>query len=279
MLLRFSKMHGLGNDFMVVDLVTQHFAFRPELVRQFADRRFGIGFDQLLIVEPPSNPDVDFRYRIFNADGSEVEQCGNGARCFARFVHDTKLTAKSLIKVETRSGIITLELESDGEVLVNMGKPHFEPSTLPFTADKQQDQYEFNVPLNDGVQALYAGAVSMGNPHVVMQVDDVHSETVNQLGPLMENHEFFPNRVNAGFMRIVDRGEIELRVYERGAGWTLACGTGACAAMVTAHLWGLVDDEIQVKLPGGHLTISWSGEGDVMMKGPADRVFDGRIQV
>lgn len=279
MLLRFSKMHGLGNDFMVVDLVTQHFAFRPELVRQLSDRQFGIGFDQLLIVETPSNPDVDFRYRIFNADGSEVEQCGNGARCFARFVHDARLTAKNPIKVETSSGIIELNIESDGEVVVNMGKPNFDPAALPFDAPAQKDQYELSAPLNEGSHDFIVGAVSMGNPHAVMQVDDLDSELVNQLGPEVENHDVFPKRVNAGFMQIVSRNEINLRVYERGAGWTLACGTGACAAMVIAHKWGLVDDDVQVNLPGGTLTIQWDGEGDVIMKGPAERVFEGRIQV
>lgn len=279
MLLRFSKMHGLGNDFMVVDLVTQHFAFRPELVRQLSDRQFGIGFDQLLIVETPSNPDVDFRYRIFNADGSEVEQCGNGARCFARFVHDARLTAKNPIKVETSSGIIELKLENDGDVVVNMGHARFDPATLPFDVPTQQDQYTLDVPLNEGSLQVTVGAVSMGNPHCVMQVDDVHSDLVNQLGPELEKHGQFSKRVNAGFMQIKDRGEMDLRVYERGAGWTLACGTGACAAMVIAHKWGLVDNEVQVNLPGGSLTICWDGEGDVIMKGPAERVFEGRIQV
>jgi len=279
MLLRFSKMHGLGNDFMVVDLATQHFAFRPELVRQLSDRQFGIGFDQLLIVETPSNPDVDFRYRIFNADGSEVEQCGNGARCFARFVHDTHLTAKNPILVETNSGIISLDIQDNGEVLVNMGKPKFEPSKLPFSAENVQDKYSVEVALNEGTHTVEVGAVSMGNPHAVMLVDDLESELVNQIGPEIESHSLFPKRVNAGFMQVVNRGELNLRVYERGAGWTLACGTGACAAMVTAHKWGLVDDEVIVNLPGGALTISWDGEGDVLMTGPAQRVFEGRIQV
>lgn len=278
MLLKFTKMHGLGNDFMVVDLVTQHFAFRPELVRQLSDRQFGIGFDQLLIVEPPSNPEVDFRYRIFNADGSEVEQCGNGARCFARFVHDARLTAKNPIKVETSSGIIELNIEQDGDVVVNMGPARFAPSELPFSAE-EAERYQVQVPLNDGNYTAELGAVSMGNPHCVMVVDDVHSELVNQLGPQLESHEQFPKRVNAGFMQIKDRNEIDLRVYERGAGWTLACGTGACAAVAVAHKWGLVDDEIKVNLPGGALTIRWDGEGDVIMKGPVVRVFDGRLQV
>lgn len=279
MLLRFSKMHGLGNDFMVVDLVTQHFAFRPELIRQLSDRQFGIGFDQLLVVETPSNPDVDFRYRIYNADGSEVEQCGNGARCFARFVHDTHLTAKNPIKVETSSGIITLTLSNDDDVLVNMGKPRFTPAELPFSVAQLANSYELELPLNDGRHTITVGAVSMGNPHAVMLVDDLHSQLVNQLGPELEKHEQFPKRVNAGFMQIINRHEIELRVYERGAGWTLACGTGACAAMVVAHQWGLVDNDVQVTLPGGKLTVCWDGKGDVMMKGPATRVFEGRIQV
>jgi diaminopimelate epimerase len=279
MLLRFSKMHGLGNDFMVVDLVTQHFAFRPELVRQLSDRQFGIGFDQLLIVETPSNPDVDFRYRIFNADGSEVEQCGNGARCFARFVHDARLTAKNPIKVETKSGIIELKLENNDDVVVNMGAPKFDPSALPFTADIQSDKYSITVPLNEGGYDCEIGAVSMGNPHAVMVVDDLQSEMINQLGPQIEKHGDFPKRVNAGFMQIKDRGEMDLRVYERGAGWTSACGTGACAAMVTAHKWGLVDDEVKVNLPGGSLTIAWDGQGDVIMTGPTAKVYEGRIQV
>ncbi|EAT13046.1 diaminopimelate epimerase [Bermanella marisrubri] len=278
MLLKFTKMHGLGNDFMVVDLVTQHFAFRPEFVRQLSDRQFGIGFDQLLIVEPPSNPEVDFRYRIFNADGSEVEQCGNGARCFARFVHDVRLTAKNPIKVETSSGIIELNIEQDGDVVVNMGAARFSPSDLPFNAE-QAERYQVQVPLNDGNYTAEFGAVSMGNPHCVMVVDDIHSELVNQLGPQLEGHEQFPKRVNAGFMQIKNRNEMDLRVYERGAGWTLACGTGACAAVAVAHKWGLVDDEVKVNLPGGALTIRWDGEGDVIMKGPVVRVFDGRLQV
>ena len=279
MLLRFSKMHGLGNDFMVVDLVTQHFAFRPELVRQLSDRQFGIGFDQLLIVETPSNPDVDFRYRIFNADGSEVEQCGNGARCFAHFVHDARLTAKNPIKVETSSGIIELKLDNNDDVVVNMGEPNFEPSSLPFSFDSQSDKYSISVPLNEGSYDCEVGAVSMGNPHAVVLVEDLESEMVNQLGPEIEKHSAFPKRVNAGFMQIENRGEMNLRVYERGAGWTLACGTGACAAMVTAHKWGLVDDVVKVNLPGGSLTIEWNGEGNVVMTGPTAKVYEGRIQV
>ncbi len=279
MLLRFSKMHGLGNDFMVVDLVTQHFAFRPELIRQLSDRQFGIGFDQLLVVETPSNPEVDFRYRIFNADGSEVEQCGNGARCFARFVHDVHLTAKNPIKVETNSGIISLDIQDDASVQVNMGNAKFNPSDLPFLAASEQDKYSLEVALNEGVHTVEVGAVSMGNPHAVMLVDDIESEMVNQIGPEIESHQMFAKNVNAGFMQVENRGAIKLRVYERGAGWTLACGTGACAAMVIAHKWGLVDDEVVVSLPGGKLTICWDGKGDVTMTGPAQRVFEGRIQL
>ncbi len=279
MLLRFSKMHGLGNDFMVVDLATQHFAFRPELVRQLSDRQFGVGFDQLLVVETPSNPDVDFRYRIYNANGTEVEQCGNGARCFARFVHDSHLTAKNPIKVETNSGIISLTLLDGDQVLVNMGQPKFEPKALPCSAPQQQEKYDLELPLNEGTIDVSVGAVSMGNPHAVMLVDDIQSEMVNQLGPQIECHELFPKNINAGFMQIISRNEIKLRVYERGAGWTLACGTGACGAMVVAHQWGLVDDEVTVHLPGGALNIKWDGQGDVMMTGPATRVFEGRIQV
>lgn len=272
-------MHGLGNDFMIVDLVTQHFAFRPELIRTLSDRQFGIGFDQLLVVETPSNPDVDFRYRIYNADGGEVEQCGNGARCFARFVHDARLTAKNPIKVETNSGIIELRIENNDDVTVNMGKAKFDPSDLPFMAESQQDKYTIMAPLNEGEYECVIGAVSMGNPHAIMLVDDVEGEIVNQLGPEIENHDVFPKNVNAGFMQVDSRTEITLRVYERGAGWTLACGTGACGAMVTAHKWGLVDKEVKVNLPGGSLMVKWDGEGDVIMTGPATRVFEGRIAV
>lgn len=275
MQLKFTKMHGLGNDFMVVDLVTQQFVLRPELIRNLANRNFGIGFDQLLIVETPSNPEVDFRYRIFNADGSEVEQCGNGARCFARFVYDHNLTGKRLIKVETANGIIELNITDDNQVIVDMGAPILEPQEIPFTADKQAVTY----PIQANGQSLEVSAVSMGNPHCVLLVDDVDTADVNTLGPILESHEAFPNKVNVGFMQILSPTEARLRVYERGAAETLACGSGACAAMVAGHLQGLLGDKVKIHLPGGTLDIEWSGEGSVMMTGPATSVFEGRLQV
>lgn len=274
MLLKFTKMHGLGNDFMVVDLVSQRAKIFPDQVRNLADRNFGIGFDQLLIVEPPSDPDMDFKYRIFNADGSEVEQCGNGARCFARFVYDKRLTSKKNIKVETAGGNIQLNLTDDGGVTVDMGVPRLVPQTIPFVADRQQDKYELQV---DG-ETFSIGAVSMGNPHGVLVVEDVDTAPVETLGPKIERHERFPNRVNVGFMQIVSRDEVRLRVYERGAGETLACGTGACAAVVAGRLQGLLNEVVEVHLPGGTLKIRWAGEGEpVMMTGPAARVFEGQI--
>ena len=274
MLLKFTKMHGLGNDFMVVDLVSQRAKIFPDQVRALADRNFGIGFDQLLIVEPPSNPDMDFKYRIFNADGSEVEQCGNGARCFARFVYDKRLTSKKTINVETSGGNIELTLTDDGWVTVNMGAPRLVPETIPFVAEQQAAQYSLDV---DG-EIHTIGAVSMGNPHAVLVVDDVDTTAVEQLGPKIESHPNFPNRVNVGFMQVLSRNKVRLRVYERGAGETLACGTGACAAVVAGRLQGLLNGMVEVHLPGGTLKIRWSGNGEpVMMTGPATRVFEGQI--
>lgn len=274
MLLKFTKMHGLGNDFMVVDLVSQRARIFPDQVRSLADRNFGIGFDQLLIVEPPGDPDMDFRYRIYNADGSEVEQCGNGARCFARFVYDKRLTSKKAIKVETSGGNIELRLTDDGWVTVDMGEPRLIPDQIPFDADLQASCY----PILVNGQSYDIGAVSMGNPHSVLVVDDVDTAPVETLGPAIESHKRFPNRVNAGFMQVISRNEIKLRVYERGAGETLACGTGACAAVVAGRVQGLLDDEVKVHLPGGTLKIQWQGEGyPVLMTGPATRVFEGQI--
>jgi diaminopimelate epimerase len=274
MRLKFTKMHGLGNDFMVIDLVTQHFVMTEDIVRQLSDRNFGIGFDQMLIVEPPTSPDVDFTYRIFNADGSEVEQCGNGARCFARFVKDKRLTAKDEIRVSTSSGKITLYLQSNREVTVDMGEPVLTPSDIPFVAEAFSPEYTLDVN-GDHYQI---GAVSMGNPHGVLVVDNTSSAPVETLGPDIESHERFPQRVNVGFMEIISRNEINLRVYERGAGETLACGTGACAAVVSGQLRGLLDPGVKVNLPGGSLFIDWQGEGQsVNMTGPATRVFEGQI--
>lgn len=276
MLLRFTKMHGLGNDFMVLDLVSQHAHIQPKHAKQWGDRHTGIGFDQLLIVEAPNNPEVDFRYRIFNADGSEVEQCGNGARCFARFVLDKRLTAKKRIRVETKSGIIELDVQNDGQISVDMGPPRFNPAEIPFVADEQALSYPLEV---DG-QVHSIAALSMGNPHAVLRVDDVRTAPVHQLGPKIENHPRFPQRVNAGFLQVIDRHRANLRVWERGAGETQACGTGACAAAVAAISQGWMDSPVSLDLPGGRLHIEWSGPGKpVLMTGPAVRVYEGQVRL
>ena len=276
MQLNFTKMHGLGNDFVVFDAITQPVLLSSAQVRHIADRHFGIGCDQLLLVETAQQPGVDFRYRIFNADGGEVQQCGNGARCFARFVRDKGLCDKEHIVVETASGVITLNIEADGQVRVDMGVPDFEPAALPFAVAQRAAQYEITL---EG-ERLSAGAVSMGNPHLVMQVADTDSAPVERLGPLLEAHSLFPERVNVGFMQLLDRSHIRLRVYERGSGETLACGTGACAAVALGRSWGLLDDEVTVTLRGGDLTIRWAGEGEPLwMIGPAVTVFEGTIEL
>lgn len=276
MLLRFTKMHGLGNDFMVIDLVTQHAQLSPKLIRQWSDRHTGIGFDQLLVVEPPGKPDMDFRYRIFNADGGEVEQCGNGARCFARFVQDKRLTAKSEIKVETAGGPITLTVNADGQVRVDMGAPRFAPAQIPFQAAAEALTYTLEV----GHHTLQVSTLSMGNPHCVTLVDDLDSYPVDSLGPLIEKHPRFAKGVNAGFMQLIDRHQVRLRVYERGAGETQACGTGACAAAVAGIRLGHLTSPVSVQLTGGTLHIEWAGPGQpVLMTGPATRVYEGQIRV
>ncbi|MEJ2142211.1 MAG: diaminopimelate epimerase [Gammaproteobacteria bacterium] len=278
--LRFTKMHGLGNDFVVIDAINQNVSLSDDQYRFLGDRRFGVGCDQILLVETPRSEGVDFTYRIFNADGSEVEQCGNGARCFAVFVREKGLTDKDTIKVETASGEITLIVQADGQVMVNMGEPRFEPADLPFKPTLPADQAG-RYPLDlSGDGRVEVGIVSMGNPHAVVQVDNVDTAPVEEYGPLIESHEEFPNRVNAGFMQVLDRDHIRLRVYERGAGETLACGTGACAAMVVGRQQGLLDDMVEVSLPGGQLQIQWAGEGEpVMMTGAAVTVFEGEIQL
>lgn len=276
MLLRFTKMHGLGNDFMVLDLVSQHAHIQPKHARQWGDRHTGIGFDQLLIVEAPSNPEVDFRYRIFNSDGSEVEQCGNGARCFARFVLDKRLTAKKRIRVETKGGIIELDVRNDGQVCVDMGPPRLAPADVPFDAPAQALSY----PLDVAGQRVELAAVSMGNPHAVLRVDDVATAPVHELGPKIEHHPRFPQRVNVGFLQVIDRHRANLRVWERGAGETQACGTGACAATVAAISQGWMDSPVSLDLPGGRLSIEWGGPGKpVLMTGPAVRVFEGQVRL
>lgn len=282
MLLRFTKMHGLGNDFMLLDLISQGLHIRPEQIRQLADRRRGIGFDQLLIVEPPDNPQMDFKYRIFNADGTEAEQCGNGARCFLRFVRDRGLTTKTSVRLETSTGCIECRLEKDGNITVNMGKPCLTPAKIPFIADQAQILYplEFEAPFCGSRPSVSISAVSMGNPHAVLTVDDVDTAPVGQWGPIIERHERFPNRVNVGFMQVVRRDRIRLRVFERGAGETRACGTGAAAAVVAGRLQGQLDSRVEVELPGGVLTIGWEGDdAPVMMTGPACRVYEGRLQI
>ncbi|MDI1301341.1 MAG: diaminopimelate epimerase [bacterium] len=278
MRLEFTKMHGLGNDFMVVDLVTQRVRLESEQIRQLADRHFGIGFDQLLLVEPPDNPDVDFRYRIFNADGSEVSQCGNGARCFARFVRERRLTHKDVLRVQTASGIIELRINEGGQVTVDMGAPHLAPAEIPFVADADADALTHTVDVAG--QPVTLSVVNMGNPHAVLRVDDVDAAAVATLGPVLENHARFPERVNVGFMQIVDAHRIRLRVFERGTGETLACGTGACAAVVAGIRLGLLASPVTVTLPGGELEIQWAGAGhSVIMTGPATKVFDGFVRL
>ena len=270
----FSKMHGLGNDFMVVDCITQNIFFSPDLIRRLADRHTGVGFDQLLVVEAPYDPETDFHYRIFNADGSEVEQCGNGARCFARFVRMKGLTNKFSISVSTKKGKMILNIEDDDQVTVNMGVPEFEPSKIPFKAKQVEKTYI----LRADEHTLFCGAVSMGNPHVVTVVDNTQTADVDTLGPLLESHERFPERVNAGFMQIVSRSEVNLRVFERGAGETQACGSGACGAVAVGVVQSLLDETVKVNLPGGSLKISWQGPGKpLFMTGPACHVFDGQL--
>lgn len=274
MQVRFTKMHGLGNDFMVIDALSQRVKLTPKIVRKLSDRNLGIGFDQLLLVEPPSRPDMDFRYRIYNADGSEVEHCGNGARCFGRFVRDRRLTMKDEIRVETARGQAVIYLLKDRQVDVDMGAPELVPAEIPFQAEQQAVIYPIDV---DG-QSLELSAVSMGNPHGVLVVDDVDTAPVETLGPALESHPRFPQKANIGFMQVVSRNEIRLRVYERGAGETLACGTGACAAVVAGRMRGLLDEDVLVHLPGGELRIRWAGEGEaVRMIGPATTVFEGQI--
>ena len=276
MKLRFAKMQGQGNDFVVLDAVRQQVSLDPAQVRRLADRHFGVGCDQLLVVEKPQSSANDFRYRIWNADGGEVEQCGNGARCFARFVRDEGLTDKREIRVETASGVIVPRIEPSGQVTVDMGAPRFAPSDIPFRAAAEQPTYRLEV----GAERIEASVLSMGNPHVVQRVTDVDAAPVRTQGPLLETHRDFPRRVNAGYMQVVSRSHIRLRVWERGAGETLACGTGACAAVVAGIRLGLLDHRVRVSTRGGDLTIEWPrGDGDVMMTGDAVRVFDGEIEI
>ncbi|MBC9130975.1 diaminopimelate epimerase [Frischella sp. Ac48] len=272
--MNFSKMHGLGNDFMVVDGITQNVHLSPETIKRLANRHTGVGFDQLLLVEPPYTPDTDFHYRIFNADGSEVEQCGNGARCFARFVRLKSLIKKNVLKVSTQKGILILTVNPDETVRVNMGTPIFEPSKIPFKAIKEEKTYI----MRTQEQTILCGVASMGNPHCVIQVTDVNHAQVATLGPVLENHERFPERANIGFMQIVNRQNIKLRVFERGVGETQACGTGACAAVAIGINQGLLNNKVKVNLPGGELFIEWKGgNAPLFMTGTATHVYDGFI--
>ncbi len=276
MKLRFSKMHGLGNDFMVIDGINQSVDPLQQPIARWADRRFGIGFDQLLLVEAAGSEDALFRYRIFNADGSEVAQCGNGARCFARFVRDKGLTDAMVIPVETHAGLLELKLLDDQQVEVNMGVPRFEPVEIPLDAEQRADLYQLSI----DEQAIEFSALSMGNPHAVILVDDVDTAAVQNLGPRLESHPMFPQRVNVGFLQIVDRAHFKLRVFERGVGETLACGSGACAAMVAGVQRGLLDQHASAQLLGGELQLDWQGEGQpVMMSGDTALVYEGEIDI
>lgn len=276
MKIKFTKMQGLGNDFVVLDGVSQPLNLTTGQYRALGDRHFGVGCDQILLVERATQPGVDFRYRIFNNDGGEVEQCGNGARCFARFVREQRLTNKQRIRVQTLSGIIELHVLPDERVCVNMGAPIFAPAQIPFDAPAQASAYSLDV----GGQTVDISAVSMGNPHAVLRVDDVATAEVARLGPAIENHPRFPRRVNVGFMQVSDHHSIRLRVFERGSGETLACGTGACAAAVAGIQRGWLQSPVQVALPGGELTIEWAGdEQPVLMTGPALTVYRGQVRL
>ncbi len=274
MKLKFTKMHGAGNDFVVIDAIGQAVALTPEQIRLVADRHFGVGCDQVLLVERPYRDDADFRYRIYNADGGEVEQCGNGARCFVRFVHHHGLTQQREIRVETAAGIIIPRLEEDGRVTVNMGVPSFEPKEVPFETNDMAAEYELDI---DG-RTIRISVLSMGNPHAIQIVDNIDTAPVAEYGPLIENHTRFPHRVNAGFMQIMDNRHIRLRVYERGSGETLSCGTGACAAVVAGIQRGLLQSRVDVATRGGLLSVAWEGEEHpVMLTGPTAIVFEAEI--
>ncbi|MRW90978.1 diaminopimelate epimerase [Duganella sp. FT80W] len=287
MKLKFTKMHGAGNDFVVIDGVNQHIDFTPTQWKLLGDRRFGVGADQILLVEPPTEAGCDFRYRIFNADGGEVEQCGNGSRAFVKFVSEKGLTDKQSITVQTKAGVIAPRLEANGSITVDMGAPILEPGRVPFDADGLQGEQQGNdtlwpllLELGGTRESVLISAVSMGNPHAVQVVADVETAPVELTGPLIEHHARFPNRVNAGFMQIINRQHVKLRVFERGVGETLACGTGACAAAVAGIRRGLLDSPVRVDARGGQLSIAWAGEGQpVLLTGPAVTVFEGEIEI
>lgn len=273
----FTKMHGLGNDFIVIDCVSQPHGLSPEQIRQLSHRQLGIGFDQLLQIEPAQGADADFRYRIFNRDGTEVEHCGNGARCFAKYVHDKGLTSANPVRVETVNRLLSLTLTATGDVTVVMGQPDFAPSSLPFIGDFSAAGYTLTL-ADSNATSIHFGALSMGNPHAVVIVDDLESCDVHGLGAALGSHPDFPQGVNVGFLQVVDRGHVKLRVFERGSGETLACGTGACAAVVDGYQRGLLDPRVRVDVRGGELTIEWHGaDTPVLMTGPAATVFEGTL--
>jgi diaminopimelate epimerase len=287
MKLKFTKMHGAGNDFVVIDGVNQHIDFTPAQWKLLGDRRFGVGADQILLVEKPGEAGCDFRYRIFNADGGEVEQCGNGSRAFVKFVSEKGLTDKRSISVQTKAGVIAPRLEADGSITVDMGAPILEPGRVPFDAEGLQGEkqgrdtlWPLVLELGGARESVLVSAVSMGNPHAVQVVDDVDTAPVELTGPLIEHHVRFPNRVNAGFMQVINRQHVKLRVFERGVGETLACGTGACAAAVAGIRRGLLDSPVRIDARGGQLSIAWDGEGQpVYLTGPAVTVFEGEIEI
>ncbi|OYO31809.1 diaminopimelate epimerase [Janthinobacterium sp. PC23-8] len=287
MKLKFTKMHGAGNDFIVIDAISQQIDFTPQQWQRLADRRFGIGADQILVVEAARLPGCDFRYRIYNNDGGEVEQCGNGARAFVKFVSEKGLSQKSSISVETMAGVIAPRLELDGSITVDMGAPVLEPALVPFDASGIEGVHQgrdtvwpLDLALPGQAATVLVSVVSMGNPHAVQVVADVEAENLGLSGPLIEHHARFPRRVNAGYMQVVDRHHVKLRVHERGAGETLACGTGACAAAVAGILRGLLDSPVRISARGGELSIAWQGPGQpVLMTGPAVTVFEGEIDI
>ena len=280
MKLHFTKMHGIGNDFIVLDHTKSPFQLTQEKIQSLSHRQLGIGFDQLLVVEGSTLKDVDFKYRIFNQDGSEVEQCGNGARCFYRFVKDKHLTEKELIRVETKSGVITLTEDHEHMIEVNMGAPIFNPTLIPFISDTEKNEYSISIELPDQKEMINVAVLSMGNPHIVITVEDIDKAPVKTLGAYLESHPLFPKRVNVGFMKIVTPHHIRLRVFERGVGETLACGTGACAAVVSGIKRHLLTSPVKVDMPGGSLSIDWrGGTNAVMMKGPAVTLFEGDIEI
>lgn len=275
MKLAFTKMHGAGNDFVVIDATRTRFQPGPELLMRLTDRHFGVGCDQVLVVEAASTADVDFDYRIFNADGSEVGQCGNGARCLARFVAEQGLSSKARLRVRTSSAVLELARQDDGRVTVNMGDPRFEPAEIPLDRPLRLARYEIDL----GAERISFGAVGMGNPHLVLLVPDVDRAPVHTLGPLLEVHPAFPHRVNVGFLQILARDHARLRVWERGAGETLACGSGACAAMVVGRLWGQLDEAVRMDLRGGRVDVAWDAPGQpVRLTGPAETVFTGELE-